>query len=339
MMLRAMQWIWRRRLFCAGCLLLLIAVLLNVIAYNHAYAMTHFATSGVKTKNPEELHISEKARVLFTGVNLPRPSISATPASLGLRYETHHFSSSDGLELEAWHIPEPQARATILMFHGYANCKSSLLQEARAFHGMGLDVLLVDFRGCGGSSGNETTVGMLEANDVKATVNYWQQQKPDSPIILYGQSMGGAAVLRALAMHDLSLRGVVLECPFDRLLSTVESRFSAMGLPAFPNAQLLVFWGGVQHGFNGFQHNPVDYALSVRCPVLLLHGELDPRVRHEQADAIFQNLAGPKRFVVFQGVGHQSYVAARPDEWRQSVAGFLDDFCNSAQLSNASAAK
>jgi hypothetical protein len=48
-----------------------------------------------------------------------------------------------------------------------------------------------------------------------------------------------------------------------------------MNVPSFPAAQLLVFWGGVQAGFNGFSHRPAEYAKSVSCPVLFLHGEDD----------------------------------------------------------------
>ena len=37
---------------------------------------------------------------------------------------------------------------------------------------------------------------------------------------------------------------VVVESVFDRLLSTAENRFHSMGIPAFPMARLLIFWGG-----------------------------------------------------------------------------------------------
>ena len=37
-----------------------------------------------------------------------------------------------------------------------------------------------------------------------------------------------------LAPVGVVVDGIIVECPFDRLLSTVENRFDAMGLPAFP---------------------------------------------------------------------------------------------------------
>jgi hypothetical protein len=46
-------------------------------------------------------------------------------------------------------------------------------------------------------------------------------------------------------------------------------------------------------------------------------------VAPEQAEAIFQNLAGDKEYKVFSAAGHESYLAACPDEWKKSISAFL----------------
>ncbi len=136
--------------------------------------------------------------------------------------------------------------------------------------------------------------------------------------------MGSAAILRAIAVNGVRPTAVIVECPFDRLLSTAANRFDAMGLPAFPAAHVLIFWGGVQQGFNGFRHNPVDYACEVTCPVLLLHGAKDARVTAAQAQSIYQSLPGKKEFVMFPSAGHESYLGADPALWTESVTHFLE---------------
>jgi len=190
-------------------------------------------------------------------------------------------------------------------------------------HAAGYDTLLVDFRGAGGSSGSDTTLGVREAEDVAHSVAYAERTWPGRHIILYGVSMGAAAVLRAIAIEDVKPNAVILESPFDSLLGAVGNRFHAMGLPAFPSAELLVFWGSVQQEFDGFTHNPVEYARSVECPALLLHGELDPRVTVEQNALIFERLAGQKQLVSFPGAGHESLIVDAPEAWKQHVADFL----------------
>jgi pimeloyl-ACP methyl ester carboxylesterase len=136
--------------------------------------------------------------------------------------------------------------------------------------------------------------------------------------------MGSVAILRAIAHHGVRPDCAILECPFDRLLGTVEHRFAPMGLPSCPCAELLVFWGGVQHGMNGFAHNPVEYASRVDCPVLLFHSQRDKRVSVDEVEPVCGNLAGEKRLEVFPEVGHEACYRTRPDLWIQHVAAFLE---------------
>lgn len=303
---------------------LLAAVLgLNAIAWMQAWAMTHYTPSGVRTAKPEALSLAERIGTIFTGVNVPRPHNEHTPADVGLNYETRTVPSGEGDTLEAWYVPADASRGIVLMFTGYAQSKDSLLPEAAALHNMGYDALMLDFRGAGGSSGSDTTLGVRESKDVATAVEYARKVWPGQRIVPYGVSLGAAAVLRSMAVGGVKPDAVILESPFDRLLSTVGNRFSSMGLPAFPASQLLVFWGSVQQGSNGFDNNPVDFARSVTCPALLLHGEQDPRVTVEQSHAIYDALAGYKEQVEVQGAGHESLVASAPELWKDSVAHFL----------------
>ena len=96
--------------------------------------------------------------------------------------------------------------------------------------------------------------------------------------MLLGNSSGAAAVLRAVSIEPSLADALIVDAPFDRLLSTVENRFVAMKLPPFPLARMIVLWGGARQGYWAFAHNPFDYASKITCPVLHLHGENDPRV-------------------------------------------------------------
>jgi alpha-beta hydrolase superfamily lysophospholipase len=317
----------RRRAIIVGAVLAS-ALLLNLLAYVHARAMTRYSAGGQRTTPPERLSMLGKAHVLFTGINLPRPANATTPAELGLKFQTHTISRAGGLDLEAWLIPGDAAQPVVILFHGYGSCKSQLLEEAKAFHEFGCETVLVDFRGSGGSAGNETTLGVYEADDVAAAVEFAKQSSGARPLILYGKSMGSAAILRAIAIASANPAAVIVECPFDRLLTTVENRFSAMGVPSFPFAQLLVFWGGVQQGMNGFAHNPVDYAANVRCPVLLMHGEQDPRVSVPQVRSIYDHFAGSKELVLFPRAGHESYLESDSERWKRAVGEVIERVTN-----------
>src|SRR5262249_32057121 len=156
-----------------------------------------FVPDGTKTERPEQLSLMQKLTVLCTGVSIPKPrGQGKTPKDYGLPFEVHRLAGADGIELEAWHIPHSRALGIVLMFHGYASCKAGLLAEAKSFHDLGFAAFLVDFRGSGGSSGCDTSIGMLEAQDLVRAADYARMHWLDLPQIGYGQSMGSAALLR-----------------------------------------------------------------------------------------------------------------------------------------------
>ena len=328
-MRKLLFWLADHPALAFGLLLLAAFVLLNLLAYRHARSMTHFVSADRKAGASESWRARveprsfyERMRLALDGISIERPCTNLRPDSQDLPYETHDYPGGAG-RLSAWYIPHDHPAGLVVLFHGYGSCKSRLLPEARALHDLGYACFLVDFRGSGDSDGDQTSIGYYEADDVAHTAAYVRGRWPGEPLVLFGHSMGATAVLRALAVHEIGPDAVVLECPFDRLLSTVEARFAVAGLPAFPAAQLLVFWGAAQQGFNGFRHNPVEYARQTTCPVLLLHGTKDTRVSSAQIQSIYRNLSGEKHLYFFRGIGHESYASIRPEEWKQCLARFL----------------
>ena len=293
----------------------------NGVAWMQAWNLTHYAPAGtVPSRPPEQLSWSERAWTILTGAQVPRP---APPPFLRAGPAPFTIPLPSGEHLQVWEHRNTQKRGVVVLFPGYAMSKESLGWPAQAFYEQGFSYLTVDFRGVGGASGSDTTLGVREGADVAAAVAYARQAQPGCPIILYGESLGAAAILRAVAHEGVQPDAILLQAPFNRLVDTVSNRFAAMGLPAFPAAQTLVFWGSVQQGMNGFADNPVDDAAAVRCPTLLLHGDLDPRVTVAQTAEIYAALGGPKMLVAFPTGGHESLYAADQARWEAAVRLFL----------------
>ena len=318
-----MRFVPRRRTVVAA--LVLATSVANLVAYAHARAFTRFSPAGRRTPPPERLSVGETIRVLAFGVDVPRPINRRTPSDHGLAYERHVFPNARGIPLEAWFIPLDGARGTVVSFHGHAASKDSQLREALAFRHMGLGVMLVDFHGSGGSGGSETSIGFHEAADVAASFRYARSLPGRKPVVLYGASMGAAAVLKGVGDHGLEPAAVILECPFDSLLTTTRRRFTAMGLPSFPMAELLVFWGGVQQGFDGMAYRTAASAALVSAPTLLMSGDEDPFITTDETRAIHAALRGPATLVFFEGLGHDAGLRRRPREWKAAVGRLLDE--------------
>jgi uncharacterized protein len=296
----------RQKCLCKTAIILFLA--LNMLTYLGVYVLTHFAQSG------------------SFGLGLPRPSAKILPSDIKLEYVTKRIEISEGEWLESWFIPVPKSpsKGTVLLFPGHLGNKAKqLLAPAQVFHSLGYDALLVDFRGVGGSSGNTTTLGFHEAQDAIASMNYARRSHLQSPIFLYGVSMGTAAIMKAVAQGGIHPDAIMVELPFARMLDAVRSRFREVGIPPFPIAELAVFWGGIQHGFNAFSHNLVSYAEKIECPTLILHGKRDRWTSLAEIEQIRQNLRGTKQVVIFPNAGHDLLVTVNKKLWQQSVEQFL----------------
>ncbi len=293
-------------------------LLINVIAFFHAYKFTHFSTTTVaRTKDPKMLTITQKLSVLFFGIDNPRPVNEKTPNN---PYSTISLKSNK--EIECWLIPIDSAKGTVILFHGFSGEKSSLIDQAEIFRELGYATVLVDFMGSGGSEGNQTTIGYFEAEQVKTVFEFVKSQG-DKKIFLFGTSMGSAAIMRAVSELKINPSGLILECPFGSMYQTVCARFDLMNIPRFPMAGLLVFWGGVQNGFWAFRHNPYEYAKSIDCPVLLIWGEKDVKVSGEETKKIFKALAGRKKLATLTEADHENLMNASPYKWRLAVEQFV----------------
>jgi pimeloyl-ACP methyl ester carboxylesterase len=318
----------KRKIILGASLLVAGFVMLNVLAHNHASAMMHFTSCGVRTNKPEGLSGWAKLRVLVLGVNVPRPAGRVSPSALAPDCQVLTVTGPDGVNLSCWYCDRGSGGPLVILFHGYSAEKTSLIPEAKAFLELGASVLLVDFRGSGGSSEAYTTIGVREADDVAAVVRYAQRHLAHSGIILFGQSMGAAAILRAVDRSGITPDGVIAEAVFDTMLNTVRNRFAAMHLPSLPSAHLLVFWGGWQWGFNGFEHNPVHYARAVQCPALFMHGTDDPRATVDEGRRVCDAVHGSKEFKTFHRTGHESYLSTHAKEWRTVVGAFMRKTAN-----------
>ena len=140
--------------------------------------------------------------------HMPGRELETTPAMLKLDYEDAWIDTEDGERLHGWFVPSIEERGTVLFFHGNAGNISHRLQSLLIFNQLGLDVLMIDYRGYGQSSGEAGEQGTYL--DARAAWNFLVEQRgvAAEDIVIFGRSLGGAvgawlAVTRHLAEIQL----------------------------------------------------------------------------------------------------------------------------------------
>lgn len=309
-----------------GYTILTLFVLLNIIIAVQAYHATKFYENGTHKKHVADMSFSEKLSAAAFGIKAAKSQVTD---SLNVKHSTIFLETADGITLSNWYMQHDindstKPKGTVIMFHGHGSSKSGMISEAEAFYQLGYNVFMADFRAHGESSGSTCTIGYYESRDVKAVYDY-VAGKGEKNIVLWGVSLGASTIIKAI--HDnngVNPAKVILEMPFGSLYSAVKGTMRNNHIPEQPAALLLTFWGGVEHGFWAFGFKPQDYALNIKCPVLLQRGENDIRVTEEETQAIYKNIASAnKTLVEYADCGHQSLYKKDSVKWVNIVSSFL----------------
>ncbi len=256
-------------------------------------------------------------------VDVTAESRPVSPADLGLPYEEVAWPGSAGT-VRGWYVPPPEAGApapAILYGHGNASDRTEWLEAAWYGRREGFAQLLFDFSGRGESDGRGVTLGLREAEDLRAGMA-WLERRPEvdaSRLTLVGRSMGAVAALLAAAA-GAPVRALVLDSPFADLAQLVDEALGRHFLPPWPLRLLAFQLARAYTGYDPSDLRPVEAIRRLRAPILLIHGTADRVVPFHHAERLAQAAAGPVQLVRLEGHGHND---PRPPEVRQAMLDFL----------------
>jgi hypothetical protein len=311
---------WKSYLRLAIWILFVQFVLLNISAFLYAGKFTRFYDRGTLRNQEDPANIFSKTWRLFNGKRFAKPVNNPIPYN----YTSLLLTTGSNKSVECWYAKtDSVSKGTVILFHGLTNSKSSVIAEANEFRYWGYNVLMVDFRGHGGSGGYTSTIGYSETEEVKLAYN-WVKQKGESKIILWGTSMGAVAIMKAVADERLQTAALILEMPFGSLHQHMKARAKTVGFPKQPFGVLVTFWTGVRRGFNGFNLNSYRNAEKINCPVLMQWGNNDHLVTRFEVENIFTHIhSTTKKFVVYETGTHSSLLGQDTELWRLEVSNFL----------------
>lgn len=243
-------------------------------------------------------------RLLFLP-SMPSRTVAQTPAAAGLSFESVLLRTDDGETLAGWWIPAPDARRTLIHFHGNAGNIGDRVELLRVFNALPLNVLMFDYRGYGDSTGTPSEEGTYR--DARTVWRYLTEQRGLKPadIVLHGQSLGGAVA--AELAEAVQPGALILESTF-----TSVPELAAGLYPWLP-----VRW------LARIRYDTRARLSAIRCPVLVIHSRDDEIIPYAHGERLHAAAAQPKRLLTIRG-DHNNGVYANAGDYLNGLREFLN---------------
>lgn len=202
----------------------------------------------------------------------PKITSSITPADLGLKYEDVSFTTTDGLRLRGWFIPNKAEKAkTIILLHGYPADKGDIL-PALSFLSRNYNLLLFDFRYLGESEGRISTAGAKETGDLLAAIRFLKSRGKEE-LGVWGFSLGGAVALMT-AKKAPEIKAIVAESSYAQL-DLMARELYRIPVLKYLLAYITGLWSKIILGINLKDISPAESVKGLDLPILIVHSKND----------------------------------------------------------------
>ncbi len=251
----------------------------------------------------------------------PEQGLPFTPEKAGLAFDDVSLTAADGTRLHGWWLPAKpgvEVKGTVLHLHGNGGNLAWHLGGSWWLPEQGYQVLMLDYRGYGVSEGSPSLPAIYQ--DIDAAFA-WLAAKPEvqaRPLVLLGQSLGGAMAVHYLAEHPSQrqrLQAVVLD--------GVPASYRAVGQYALSTSWLT--WP-LQVPLSWLVPDSDSANRSVAklkgTPALIFQSMDDPIVPLNNGIELYKHASPPRVLQLTRG-GHVQTFA--DPTWRQVMLRYLDD--------------
>lgn len=213
------------------------------------------------------------------------------------------LTASDGIKIHGWYVTNPEARVSLLVFHGNAGNLEDRREWIDGLRALPANVLMIDYRGYGRSdprAPSEKTV-YLDARAAYA----WLAARQAGPIVIYGESLGGAVA--AQMATESKCAGLILQSTF-----TTAGDMAGRIAPYFPMRWL------IRTSFDTLSH-----VRTLAVPKLILHARDDEVIPFSMGEQLCSASREPKTCHWFERGGHNGIFVTMSGEYYGELSRFL----------------
>ena len=236
-------------------------------------------------------------------IYFPTRAVSVEPADFGLRADELSITTPDGVLLHGWWIKGSSGRV-LVWYHGNAGNIGDRLGNARWFvDRFGLDVVLVDYRGYGRSSGTPAEDGLyLDGLAIYDAVT--ARSVSEENIVLFGRSLGAAVAIETALKRPVG--AVVLESAFRSIPALARRHY-----PFVPSVLIRT------------RMDNESRIAELAAPTLFFHGACDGIVPVAHGRRLFELARSALGLHVIQGAGHNNAPVVGGELYAEAWAVFL----------------
>jgi len=239
------------------------------------------------------------------------------PQQLNMNFENIEFDNADGTRVSAWWFPAKKqpAKGTFVFFHGNGENMTTHFLALSWLPDAGYNYFIFDYPGYGVSPGVPSPDNVLSAGI--AAIQWVHDNKDPSPLIVYGQSLGGNIAHRSvLDLKDkISFRCLILDGTFLSYRGIAREKFSEHWFlwPLQPIAWLLM----------SDTYAPKEIDKRAPIPLLVVHGMKDKVVDPEFGDELFTKAPDPKLQWKIENGHHGDNFFGANEQNRQRLLDYL----------------
>jgi hypothetical protein len=209
------------------------------------------------------------------------------------------ITTDDGNVIAVLHLPNPEARYTLLFSHGNAEDLGYLAPFLLQLHDIGFAVLAYDYRGYGLSTGGPPGTAGSYRDEAAVYRHATQNLKiPPGRIILHGRSVGSGPAVELATREPVA--GLIVESGFVSIFRVL-TRWPLLPFDKFPNLKRIP---------------------QVRCPVLVIHGRQDEIIPFWHGEKLFAAAPQPKYSAWMAVAGHNDLAAVAWEEYVKALQDF-----------------
>ena len=212
------------------------------------------------------------ALILFQKKIIYQPTyeIALTPKAANLDYQEIHLHPNDTDTVMGWYVPciNP-CFGTLVFFHGNAGNMGDRIDSTALFHELGFNVLLIDYRGFGQSTGHPSEANSYEDGECALRYLIDTHGLKYEDMVLLGRSLGGGIATELAIRHPI--RALMLESTYTSIPEVAQDVY-----PLFPIKYFVTT-----------KYNNLAKLPKVQCPILIVHSQEDQYIPYHHGLKLF----------------------------------------------------